>query len=283
MYYGEIFADPVNVDRVYVLDVDLPGVRRRRQDAARRSGDAQQARRQPRHLDRPDEHRTTTSSAATAACTRATTAARNWTLLREPADHAVLRRRRRQRGAVLQRLRRHAGQLHARRPGADAHREHGILNAGLVRDAGRRRLRLARRSRGPEHRLRRAAARRPRPLRQADRRARRHPAAGGARASAPLRWNWDSPLIIRPHTHTRLYFARATRSSAATTAATPGRPSSPDLTRQLDRNKLPVMGKVWGPDAVAKNTSTSLYGNIVALAESRRRRKGCSTSAPTTA
>ena len=34
MYYGDIFADPVNVDRVYVPDVDLPGVRRRRQDAA---------------------------------------------------------------------------------------------------------------------------------------------------------------------------------------------------------------------------------------------------------
>ena len=28
------------------------------------------------------------------------------------------------------------------------------------------------------------------------------------------------------------------------------------------------MGKVWGPDAVAKNVSTSFYGNIVALAES---------------
>ena len=28
------------------------------------------------------------------------------------------------------------------------------------------------------------------------------------------------------------------------------------------------MGKVWSADAVAKNASTSLYGNIVALAES---------------
>ena len=31
------------------------------------------------------------------------------------------------------------------------------------------------------------------------------------------------------------------------------------------------MGKVWGPDAVAKNTSTALYGNIVAVAESPKR------------
>jgi hypothetical protein len=42
------------------------------------------------------------------------------------------------------------------------------------------------------------------------------------------------------------------------------------------------MGRVWGPDAVAKNQSTSLYGNIVALAESPLV-EGSSTSAPTTA
>src|SRR5207249_2916093 len=43
---------------------------------------------------------------------------------------------------------------------------------------------------------------------------------------------------------------------------------SGDLSRQLDRDKLPVMGKIWGPDAVSKHVSTSFYGNIVALAES---------------
>ena len=36
----------------------------------------------------------------------------------------------------------------------------------------------------------------------------------------------------------------------------------------VDRNKLAVMGRVWSVDAVAKNASTSLYGNIVAVAES---------------
>jgi hypothetical protein len=46
---------------------------------------------------------------------------------------------------------------------------------------------------------------------------------------------------------------------------------SPDLTRQIDRNTLAVMGRVWGPDAVAKNTSTALYGNISAIAESPKR------------
>jgi photosystem II stability/assembly factor-like uncharacterized protein len=83
----------------------------------------------------------------------------------------------------------------------------------------------------------------------------------------PLRFNWDSPLIISPHSHTRLYMA-ANRLFRSDDQGSSWRAISSDLTRQLDRNKLKVMGKVWSIDAVAKNASTSFYGNIVALAES---------------
>ena len=31
------------------------------------------------------------------------------------------------------------------------------------------------------------------------------------------------------------------------------------------------MGKIWGPDAVAKNQSTALYGNASALSESPKK------------
>jgi photosystem II stability/assembly factor-like uncharacterized protein len=86
----------------------------------------------------------------------------------------------------------------------------------------------------------------------------------------PLRWNWDSPIIISPHSHTRLYFA-ANKLFRSDDRGDTWKAISGDLTRQIDRNKLPVMGKVWGPDAVAKNASTSFYGNIVALAESPKR------------
>ena len=86
----------------------------------------------------------------------------------------------------------------------------------------------------------------------------------------PLRWNWDSPLIISPHSHTRLYFA-ANELFRSDDRGDTWKAISGDLTRQIDRNKLPVMGKVWGPDAVAKNQSTSFYGNIVSLAESPKR------------
>jgi len=86
----------------------------------------------------------------------------------------------------------------------------------------------------------------------------------------PLRWNWDSPILVSPHSHTRLYFA-ANKLFRSDDRGDTWKAISGDLTRQIDRNKLPVMGKVWGPDAVAKNQSTSFYGNIVALAESPKK------------
>jgi photosystem II stability/assembly factor-like uncharacterized protein len=86
----------------------------------------------------------------------------------------------------------------------------------------------------------------------------------------PLRWNWDSPIIISRHSHTRLYFA-ANKLFRSDDRGDTWKAISGDLTRQLDRNKLPVMGKVWSADAVAKNASTSFYGNIVALAESPKK------------
>lgn len=82
-----------------------------------------------------------------------------------------------------------------------------------------------------------------------------------------LRYNWDSPLMISPFSHTRLYFA-ANILFRSDDRGDSWHAVSPDLTRQLDRNKLKVMDKVWSADAVAKNNSTSFYGNIVALAES---------------
>ncbi len=88
-----------------------------------------------------------------------------------------------------------------------------------------------------------------------------------APGEAPLRWNWDSPLLISPHSPTRLYFA-AQRLFRSDDRGDGWRAVSADLTRQLDRNLLPVMGKVWSVDTVAKNNSTSFYGNLVALDES---------------
>ncbi|HPO62607.1 MAG TPA: glycosyl hydrolase [Candidatus Kapabacteria bacterium] len=82
-----------------------------------------------------------------------------------------------------------------------------------------------------------------------------------------LRWNWDTPLILSSHSPTRLYIA-ANRLFRTDDRGNTWKAISPDLSRQIDRNKLPVMGKIQSIDAVAKNASTSIYGNSVALSES---------------
>ena len=83
----------------------------------------------------------------------------------------------------------------------------------------------------------------------------------------PLRQNWDSPFIISPHDSNRLYFA-AQYLFRSDDRGNTWKPISGDLTRHIDRNTLPVMGRVWGIDAVSKNNSTSFYGNAVSLSES---------------
>ncbi len=81
------------------------------------------------------------------------------------------------------------------------------------------------------------------------------------------RWNWDAPLAISHHVPGRIYFA-ANKLFVSDDRGDNWQVISDDLTRKIDRNKLKVMGRVWGVDAVAKNQSTSPYGNIVAFSES---------------
>ena len=82
-----------------------------------------------------------------------------------------------------------------------------------------------------------------------------------------LRWNWDAPLIISPHNHNRLYFA-ANQLFRSENKGDEWKCISPDLSRNLDRNQLKVMGRIQSSDAIMKNKSTTMYGNIVALDES---------------
>ncbi|HEY8713083.1 MAG TPA: glycosyl hydrolase [Thermoanaerobaculia bacterium] len=83
----------------------------------------------------------------------------------------------------------------------------------------------------------------------------------------PLRYNWDSPIIVSPHNSNRIYYS-AQYLFRSDDRGNTWKLISGDLTRHLNRNELPVMGRVWGIDAVSKNASTSWYGNIVSLAES---------------
>ncbi len=86
-------------------------------------------------------------------------------------------------------------------------------------------------------------------------------------ARAGDRPNWDAPYIVSPHSPTRLYWAsdkvyRSDDRGDTWTAI------SPDLSRDLDRNTIPIMGKVWPPGSVSLNAATTDLSNIVSLDES---------------
>jgi photosystem II stability/assembly factor-like uncharacterized protein len=86
----------------------------------------------------------------------------------------------------------------------------------------------------------------------------------------PLRWDWDTPIIVSSHVHTRIYTA-ANKVFRSDDRGDSWKAISGDITRQIDRNSLPVMGRVWPPEAVAKNASTSYFGNATTLAESPKK------------
>jgi hypothetical protein len=90
---------------------------------------------------------------------------------------------------------------------------------------------------------------------------------GGGRGGSLGRWHWDSPLIISPHASRRLYFAgdklyRSDNRGESWTAV------SGDLTRSLDRTKIPIMGKIWPQDSVAYMQATTTLSTVTALDES---------------
>jgi len=81
------------------------------------------------------------------------------------------------------------------------------------------------------------------------------------------RWNWDAPLLISPHNHERLYFC-ANVVFKSDNRGNSWEVISPDLSKGENRNEFKIMERYWPSDAIAKNQSTSIYGNIVAFAES---------------
>ncbi|MEP7195527.1 MAG: glycosyl hydrolase [Saprospiraceae bacterium] len=83
-----------------------------------------------------------------------------------------------------------------------------------------------------------------------------------------LKWNWDSPLLISQFDNKRVYFG-SNRLYKTDDRGNNWKVISPDLSRKIDRNKLEIMGRVWPVDAVAKNTSTDIFGQTTSIAESK--------------
>jgi photosystem II stability/assembly factor-like uncharacterized protein len=86
-----------------------------------------------------------------------------------------------------------------------------------------------------------------------------------------LRFNWSAPILISPHDHNTVFMG------ANYLFHSPNRGDSweqlgGDLTRHLDRDKLPLMGKLWTKEAVARHAGTADFGNISTVDESLLRR-----------
>jgi uncharacterized membrane protein YgcG len=83
----------------------------------------------------------------------------------------------------------------------------------------------------------------------------------------PLRFNWSAPIVISPHDNRTIYFA-AQYLFKSTDRGDSWTQLGADLTRGIDRNRLQMMGRIPGEDAVSRHEGTAEFGNISTIDES---------------
>jgi len=83
----------------------------------------------------------------------------------------------------------------------------------------------------------------------------------------PFRFNWDSPVMVSPHSPARIYYAGqyVFRSDDRGDSWTK---ISPDLTRDIFRLEQPIMGRTWSVDALWDHGAMSLFSTVTTLSES---------------
>ena len=83
-----------------------------------------------------------------------------------------------------------------------------------------------------------------------------------------LRYNWDAPIHISPHSNTRIYHG-SKKLFRSDDRGDSWKAISPDLSRNKDRYKLEHMDRVWSVDLGLYDTyAMSQYGNITSISES---------------
>jgi photosystem II stability/assembly factor-like uncharacterized protein len=87
------------------------------------------------------------------------------------------------------------------------------------------------------------------------------------RGEEDLRFNWDSPIHISPHSHTRLYFG-SKKLHRSDDRGDSWKAVSPDLSRNRNRYKLKHMERVWSIDSIYDTFAMSQYGNVTSISES---------------
>lgn len=93
---------------------------------------------------------------------------------------------------------------------------------------------------------------------------------GSSNANAPpaaVRFNWTTPLVISPHNPGTIYLA-GNKLWRSLDRGDHWQAISPDLTKQIDRNKIPIMGLTPGDTMLGRNDGVSAYGTATSMAES---------------
>jgi len=81
------------------------------------------------------------------------------------------------------------------------------------------------------------------------------------------RWHWDSPLLVSPHVPGRIYYG-GHRLYRSDDRGDNWEAVSGDLTRNLDRREVPIMGAVQDEDAVGLHLYTTTMSVLTSIDES---------------
>ncbi|MFQ5742899.1 MAG: hypothetical protein ACE5HV_04840 [Acidobacteriota bacterium] len=93
------------------------------------------------------------------------------------------------------------------------------------------------------------------------------PQGGAPEKDLDARWNWDSPVIISSHDSSILY-AGSNQLMKSNDRGVTWEAISPDLTKQIDRDKLEIMGALPTNQMLSRNDGISSYGNLTTISES---------------
>jgi photosystem II stability/assembly factor-like uncharacterized protein len=82
----------------------------------------------------------------------------------------------------------------------------------------------------------------------------------------PYRFDWNSPIVISPHNNHTIYFGgnRVFKSTDRGDSWS----ASEDLTKNQDREKLPIMGVLPDKDMLSRHDGQETFGQVVTLSES---------------
>jgi photosystem II stability/assembly factor-like uncharacterized protein len=89
------------------------------------------------------------------------------------------------------------------------------------------------------------------------------------RGESGYRWNWNTPIHISPHNSATIYVG-GNRVFKSTDRGQSWQPISPDLTQNVDRETLSLMGVTAKDFTIAKHDGVQSYGNLTQVVESPR-------------